>query len=52
MVNDASSPGNTPSITTEAVEILRGIYGEQGIPSEAIQKITDSIGDSYFSQLF
>ena len=27
------------------VEILRGIYGEQGIPSEAIQKITGSIGD-------
>ncbi len=27
------------------VEILRGIYGEQGIPSEAIQKITGSIGE-------
>ena len=27
------------------VEILRGIYGAQGFPSEAIQKITGSIGD-------
>ena len=27
------------------VEILRDIYGKQGIPSEAIQKITGSIGD-------
>jgi len=27
------------------VEILRGIYAEQGIPSQAFQKITASIGD-------
>lgn len=27
------------------VDILRKIYGEQGIPSEAIRKITGSIGD-------
>lgn len=27
------------------VEILRGIYGKQGIPAKAIQKITGSIGD-------
>ena len=27
------------------VEILRKIYGEQGIPSEAVRKITGSIGD-------